>query len=127
MKELRPNKDLMDSLRLDASTRNQLEDIYSKMHCLLNRPDLYTDGGDHTLQTVRGLEAAMQSLWGFYIDPNRWFYEFHLKGCTCPKEDNAELALARIPERVYDSKCPWHGSKGDTGDVQDKTERGSNP
>lgn len=106
---LQPSGQLIDHKGMSKDERLALHKVYDMMDAFLKRPDLYSDDPDEIVARVHGLESAMQVLWGFDVDPKHWYYEFDLKGCTCPKLNN--LDLRGTSQRVYSEDCPYHGVK----------------
>jgi hypothetical protein len=50
------------------------------------------------------MEYTMQGIWGFSRDRSYHTHWKELKGCTCPKLDNA----MGMPYRITTVSCPHH-------------------
>lgn len=98
----------MDKAQMDA-----LETIYQKMAQIVARPRMHFLNPHDAVEAVRGLEYAMQILWGFSIDSSHHRFWYELDGCQCPKMDNAERMGSFC--NIITLSCPYHGdSKANT-------------
>lgn len=95
---------------LSRREQSRMLGLYSRLEETLNiNPQgLTRKYRDEVVMKVRALEKFIQRAWGFDYDPTRFYYEFKLKGCECPLQDNIELLGTNY--RHYDSQCPWHGA-----------------
>lgn len=101
------NKELAEQRGLSEEQMWLLDEYYMFLDNLLLYPWAYTNTGQEAVEMVQEVEADLQSIWGFDINPNMWHYEFVLKGCKCPLLDNREKI--GTPYRIYNTKCPFHG------------------
>lgn len=81
----------------------ELAQVYVAMNDVLCNPEKYDD----PVAKVTELEYDMQERWTFPRDAKFHRYQMYLKGCTCPKMDNAEL-VGYTEDRYSVSDCPWH-------------------
>lgn len=81
---------------------------YEAMFDVLNNPEKYDD----PVAKVTELEYDLQERWHFPRDAKYHKYQMYIKGCTCPKMDNAELVGA-TEDRYRVSDCPWHWTEAD--------------
>ncbi len=80
-----------------------LRPAYEALFDVLNNPEKYPD----PVATVTEMEYNLQDLWHFPRDAKYHKYQLWMKGCTCPKLDNAEL-IGHTEDRYSVSDCPWH-------------------
>lgn len=99
------NEALADSQGLTAEERVALDETYELLFDALNNPENYAN----VEKTVTELEFRLQEQWYFDQNPKFHRYQTHIKGCTCPKLDNAEL-VGYSADRYRVSDCPWHWS-----------------
>lgn len=113
MCKIKLNEALIHKKGLGDERRRLLINVHKQLQEVLNNPDTENYTRKEILWTVRGLEATIQYLYGFHIDPRTWYYEFYLDGCTCPSEESKEASLFDAPlescARPYDKGCPYHG------------------
>jgi hypothetical protein len=100
---LEANEDFARSRGLSEKDIEELKDTYVSMSDVLNHPEGYPD----PVSTVRVLEFKLQRQWKFPEDAKFHHYSLYIKGCTCPRMDNAEL-IGFTEDRYATSDCPWH-------------------
>lgn len=96
----------MHRAKLGIITENDVEALdvlYKRLHAILNRPTFYVEE-KNAVELVRGLEIAIQHLWGFEFNPDMLYYEFKLKGCTCDPMKGSSMY------RNF-GNCPFHNSE----------------
>lgn len=103
------NKNLLKQQGINPETEEGLEATHTMLELILDNPELV--GIDSVSEVVRGLEFALQKLWGFPQNDNFHHYQFMIKGCECPKMDNEELFRSCQPYRYYNMECPVHSPK----------------
>lgn len=81
----------------------ELESTYLLLMNVLDFPELQDD----PVARVKELEFELQRLWKFPQDAKFHRYQLYIKGCTCPRMDNAEL-FGITEDRYATSDCPWH-------------------
>jgi hypothetical protein len=106
-RKFKPSQALMDSRNITPERRVVLEEVYSLLNGVLNRPDLHED----PVEFLTGLEYTVQVLWGFEPDCKKHSYHNLIKGCTCPNGDNMDLLGTGL--RWTDAECPFHGKKSE--------------
>lgn len=80
--------------------------LHRTLDSVLANPEEFND----PVALVENLEYLLQLHWNFPEDRNFHIHWPRLKGCTCPFEDNRELA--GMPHRIISGDCPWH-NKGE--------------
>lgn len=76
---------------------------YLLLDDVLSNPEKYDD----PVATVEKMEFDLQEAWHFPRDKRFHKYQLWIKGCTCPRLDNAEL-FGHTEDRYAVSDCPWH-------------------
>lgn len=114
------NEELADKQGISRRGRELLDITYDLLIAALENPENFEDPGVE--EVVRNLEYRLQELWKFPQDPKFHRYQTHIKGCTCPKLDNAEL-VGYDADRYRTSDCPWHWNAELEAKMQDVYEQ----
>lgn len=101
------NEALADKQGLTEDEKIALDNTYECLIYTLAHPEVMTD----VEAAVRELEYRLQHQWKFPQDAKFHRYQTHIKGCTCPRLDNAEL-IGYSADRYRVSDCPWHWKEG---------------
>lgn len=104
---LQPNIEMAIKKGLTDNEIEMLEDTYTRMGMLLDEPEKYGTPKE-AAQMIEDTEFEMQRLWGFDEDKSRHAYWFRVKGCLCPKMDNADRC-SPWDSRIITLSCPFHG------------------
>lgn len=100
------NEALANKQGLTELEKVVLDNTYEELIFTLENPEKI----DGVEDAVRELEFRLQRQWKFPEDPKFHRYQTHIKGCTCPRLDNAEL-IGYSADRYRVSDCPWHWNK----------------
>jgi hypothetical protein len=102
------NVEFADKQGISAVDRQRLDQKYEELFSVLNNPENW----NAPVAQVKKIEYDLQYLWKLPQDPKWHRYQIDIKGCTCPRMDNAEL-VGFSDDRYIRSDCPWHWPKGD--------------
>lgn len=97
------NEELADRQGLNETQRLELDVTYELLIDALKNPENYAN----VEKTVTELEFRLQRQWKFPEDSKFHRYQTQIRGCTCPKLDNADL-VGYSAARYRVSDCPWH-------------------
>lgn len=98
------NEALIKEKGISAETAEKIIEIHGLMDSVLDYPEEYDEGA---VSLVEQYEYWLQELWGFPQDRNYHIHWVRIKGCTCPKMDNRDLAGSG--RRITVNSCLWHG------------------
>jgi hypothetical protein len=112
------NIEYLKTLKLKKSVLSKMVILYSDLEFLLNNGvHVKTDEERKKLvKMVENIEYDLQECWGFNKDVSFHSYWYRIKGCTCPKIDNADRFGTEV--RVYNAGCKFHGEVTDYIDIK---------
>ena len=105
------NEDLMNKKGIDTPEKIKvLKDSYKAMWKIFEQTENSNDNNFlcTVAELVQNAEFNIQTAWGFKQDLKQCKYLFEVPKCICPKTDNIDRIGTEY--RVYDMKCPIHGS-----------------
>lgn len=90
--------------RIDDMTEAELECLRAMHRLLAEVKETPQSSKYDPVQFIEDMEYTMQGIWGFSRDRSYHTHWKELKGCTCPKLDNA----MGMPYRITTVSCPHH-------------------
>lgn len=101
------NYDLLEEIGIEQPVIDLIEKNTQKLFDLLYDPEKHSESPADAARLIEGYEFALQAMWGFELDPIKHKYWYQVKGCTCPKPDNAGRWGTKY--KIIIASCPFHG------------------
>lgn len=89
--------------RMMPSERDAVSALHVALQCVKQYPERYSD----PVQFIEDTEFTLQGLWKFSRDTKFHTHWIDIKGCTCPKMDNADGVGGG---KITRTSCKWHGT-----------------
>ena len=102
------NKELAVKMEISEDRQLAIQEVQKELSDFLNDPTSHVRDKD-VAEVIQGFEWVLQKLWGFPMDKNMHRYQWRVKGCKCPYQDNEGLIGTGTMWR--NAKCRFHGSE----------------
>lgn len=90
---------------LNTAERMTISVLHQMLDDIKKFPERYKDA----VQLIEDIEYSLQGIWKFERNASYHTHWIEIKGCTCPKMDNADHWPTG---RIVVSDCPYHWKGG---------------